>query len=370
MEGQDNLQAAVDQLKAATSGPENWRYQAQAWLAAAYLAQGKSEDAQREAEAAAQKAPTSVLAQSQLAQVSFFNNQPAQALRAAKRVVALDSESASGQMALAQANLAAGRIDDAASAAARAVALDSKSPQANYLLGIADAARRDYRHAISSLRTSLELAPEFYPALNALARVYVRAGREKDASVLLTQYENRPENQQILAARGEYYYNTGQYKKALTDYRRALELSPGSALTWANFARTAIDANQLSEAINAGQQAVQLAPDIGAYHSILGLAYDFSRLRGQAERSYRTALALDSSDSLALVKLGFLQNEGDPRLTDRTNTLAFLQGFLLDPAISRELLRRGQNTELTPQGGNDNQRYAAYAPCHGRRWKI
>ncbi len=138
-----------------------------------------------------------------------------------------------------------------------------------------------------------QLAPEFYPALNALARVYVRAGREKDASVLLTQYENRPENEQILAARGEYYYNTGQYKKALTDYRRALELSPGSALTWANFARTAIDDNQLSEAINAGQQAVQLAPDIGAYHSILGLAYDFSRMQTQAARSYRTALVLD-----------------------------------------------------------------------------
>ncbi len=366
VEGQDNLQAAVDQLKAATTGAENWRYQAHAWLAAAYLAQGKTEEAQREAESAAQMAPSSILAQSQLAQVSFFNNQTAQALRAAKRVAALDNESPGGQMALAQANLAAGRIDDAASAAARAVALDSKSPQANYLLGVADAARRDYRHAISSLRTSLQLAPEFYPALNALARVYVRAGREKEASTLLAQYENRPENAQILAARGEYYYNTGQYKKALADYRRALELNPGSALTWANAARTAIDDNQLSEAISAGQQAVKLAPDVGAYHSILGLAYRFSRLQGQAERSYRTALTLDPNNALALVELGFLQNDGDPRITERTNTLAFLQGFLLDPAISSELLRRGQTTEITPQGGPDNQRYAGMHRVTGK----
>ena len=355
IEGQNNLAAAINHLKAAADGPENWRYQARAWLSSAYLAQGKNQEAQREAEAAAQMAPTSVLAQSQLAQVSFFNNQPAQALRAAKRVVALDSESASGQMALAQANLAAGRVDDAASAAARAVALDSESPQANYLLGIADAGRRDYRHAISSLQKSLQLAPEFYPALNALARVYVRAGREKQASALLTQYENRPENGQILAARGEYYYNTSQYKKALADYRRALELSPGSALTWANLARTAIDANQLSEAINAGQQAVQLAPDIGAYHSILGLAYDFSRMQTQAARSYRTALVLDPQNSLALVQLGRLQKDGDPRTTERVQALTFAQGFLLDPAISRELLRGGINTETTAQAGNDNR---------------
>ena len=355
VEGQDNLQAAVDQLKAALNGAQNWRYQAHAWLSAAYLAQGKNEEAQREAETAAQMAPTSVLAQSQLAQVSFFNNQRAQGLRAAKRVVALDSESVSGQMALSQANLAAGRVDDAAEAAARAVALDSKSPQANYLLGIADAGRRDYRHAISSLRTSLELAPEFYPALNALARVYVRAGREKEAATLLAQYENRPQNGQILAARGEYYYNVGQYKKALADYRRALEQSPGSALTWANLARTAIDANQLSEAINAGQQAVKLAPDIGAYHSILGLAYDFSRMQTQAARSYRTALVLDSSDALALVQLGRLQKDGDPRTTERVAAVTAAQGFLFDPAISRELLRAGVDTDLTARGGNNNR---------------
>lgn len=356
--GQDNIEAAVNQLKAVADGPQNLRYQARAWLAAAYLAQGKNEEAQREAETAAQLAPTSALAQLQLAQTSFFNNQSGQSLRAAKRVVAIDAESPGGQMALAQANLAAGRIDDAASAAARAVALDNKSPQGHYLLGVADAGRRDYRHAISALRTALNLAPEFYPALNALARVYVRAGREKEASTLLAQYENRPANAQVLAARGEYYYNTGQYKKALADYRRALELNPGSALTWANAARTAIDDNQLSEAINAGQKAVQLAPNVGAYHSILGLAYRFSRLQGQAERSYRTALTLDPNDALALVELGFLQRDGDPRLTERTNTLAFLQGFLLDPAISRELLRRGQTTEIIPQGGPDNKRFA------------
>jgi tetratricopeptide (TPR) repeat protein len=91
----------------------------------------------------------------------------------------------------------------------------------------------------------------------------------------------------------------------------------------------AIDANQLNEAIRAGQRAVEMAPNVGQYHAVLGLAYTFSRLDAQAERAYRTALSLDPQNALALVQLGRLNREGDARITQRTQAIAFEQALSL-----------------------------------------
>ena len=88
-------------------------------------------------------------------------------------------------VAQGQARLASGDVDGAAETAARAVALDPRLPQARYLLGIADAQRRDYRHAARELQECLKLAPEFTPAASALARVYTRMGRNPEAVALL-----------------------------------------------------------------------------------------------------------------------------------------------------------------------------------------
>ena len=55
------------------------------------------------------------------------------------------------------------------------------------------------------------------------------------------------------------------------------------------------------------------------------------------------------------MQLGFANDEGDERLTQRTPSLTFAQGFLLNPAISRELLRGGIDTEVEPRGGPDNR---------------
>ncbi len=52
------------------------------------------------------------------------------------------------------------------------------------------------------------------------------------------------------------------------------------------------------------------------------------------------------------MKLGALQNDGDPRITERNEALTFAQGFLLDPAISRLLLRGGMKTEADGRVGN------------------
>ena len=92
---------------------------------------------------------------------------------------------------------------------------------------------------------------------------------------------------------------------------------------------------------------MRLAPEVGQYHAILGLAYDFARLEAQSEREFRTALIYDPTNALAMARLALRNGNNDLRPSSASLTQAFVQ----DPAISQQLLRGGIHTELTPAGG-------------------
>jgi tetratricopeptide (TPR) repeat protein len=302
------------------------------------------------------------LAHVALSSLLLFQNDAPGALAEARRAVETNSYSVAAQLALGQALLANRQVNNAASAAQRAIALNPESAPARYLLAITQAQQRQYGNAAEQLELALRSDPTFTPAVGVLGRVYARMGHNlkavnllRAADVLNTAQFQDNDPYAISTALGEAYYLVGRYKESLEEYRRATRRQPESAAAQAGLARVAIDANQLNEAIRAGQRAVQLAPNVGQYHAILGLAYTFSRLDAQAERAYRTALSLDSQNALALVQLSRLNREGDIRVTSRTQAIAFVQGFIIDPGISRDLLRGGVNTEVQVRGGPDNQ---------------
>ena len=339
------------QIALQNSTPNRDSYQARSWLAMAHLAQSDQAAALSEGEAAAKAAPNSALAHGNLALIYFFNNRPSDAVREARLATNLNPQSVAAQVALGQALLAQDDADGASRSAAQAVALDPKSVQARYLLGVADASRRDYEHAARELKSALDLAPEFLPAASTLARVYTRMGRNDEAIQLLENLLPDAKNSDaVLAALGETYYEQGKYLPAIENYQKARTQNPGSALYAGGLARVLIDANRLSDAIIAAQDAVRLAPTVGQYHAILGLAYDFSNVSSQSEREYRAAIAYDPQNALARARIALRAN--DPGATIDT----FTQAFLYDPAVSTQLLRGGISTELGGNIGTDSTR--------------
>lgn len=333
--------------------PAAYHYQAHSWRALLASAQDDQEAALKEAQTAAELVPQSALAHGNLALVHFFRGKVREAQREARLATKLNPDSVAARCGLGQAQLAQGDVDAAARTAAQAVALDAELPQARYLLGLADAQRRDLTHAERELKQCLRLAPDFLPAVSALARVYTAMGPKHydDALALLTELLPRHRNtDQVLAALGAVYYQQGRYTDAEAQYREALKLKPNSALYCAELARALLDNNRLSAAIAAGQKAVQLAPGVAAYHATLGLCYDFSGLGSQAEREFREALSLDPRNALARARLAL--RSPDPK----TLLNGVTQAFLFDPAVSSQLLRGGIDNEVEPSGGNEGQR--------------
>lgn len=335
---------------ALTAEPALYQYQAHAWLSLLAVAQSNLATAIKEGQEATRLAPLSPLAHGNLALAYFYSGSARESEREARLAAQLNPDSPAARIALGQALLARGDVDKAAAMAAQAIELDPQLAPAHYLAGIAAAGRRDYGHAVRYLSKSVELAPDFLPSAAALARVYTRMDRKKEAIAVLTAVQQRqPNNKDVLIALGEVYYEQADYKQALSIFQQAVQQAP-SALAYAGLAKVALDANQLSLAIEAGQKAVQLAPQIAQYHAILGQIYTFSRLDSQAERELRTALALDPQNAFALAQFSLKLVDGDPRTTARTRGIGSRQAFLLDPAISDQLLRGGIDTEVRANG--------------------
>lgn len=344
------LNESIEVFQNALQAPKSpFSYQAHAWLSLAYLGQDNHALARREGEKAVQLAPQSGLAHGNLALAYLFSGEAQKATREAALALELNPESVAARVALAQAALSSGDIDTASHVAAQAVALDPDLPQARYLLGVSDASRRDYRHAVRELEKATELAPDFLPAHSALARVYTLVGRNDDATQLLqAMLPRHRETDAVWGALGATYYEQGRYEQSAQSYQNALQKQPGSALYQAELARTLLGSNRLNAAIEAGRAAVALAPHVGQYHAILGQAYEFSSLPSQAEREFRTALSLDPQNALALTQLAYRYAGNDLRPA----AAGFAQGFLLDPAIARQLLRGGTNFESSPSIGS------------------
>ena len=339
--------ASTNFEKAQNAQPAALRYQAQAWQVLALLASGQNDAALKQAQAAVAAEPSSGLARGHLALALLYDNQAFDAAKEARRAVELNPNSVAGRVALAQTLLASGETDAAARAAAKATALDPQLPQAFYVLGLADAARRDYTHSARELQEGLRLAPDFLPAVAALARVYNLMGREKEATALLTDFQARyPQSDQVLAAFGQVYYQQAQYGQAATQYEKTVELQPNSALYQAELARLLLDDNQLNAALKAAQRAVFLAPQVAQYHAILGLAAEFSNLTAYADREFRTAIALDPQNSLALFRLSL--RDTDRFITNNTVT----QALLYDPAVSRQQFRGGIDGQVRLNAGS------------------
>lgn len=122
---------------------------------------------------------------------------------------------------------------------------------------------------------------------------------------------------------GEASFSAGKIDAALQAYRKAVEVDPNNAATWAELARiqtyssTFLITNdqkkaRLAEALESANRAVQLAPDDSMAHAIRAFALDWNanpnfyttnevqNLLREAESEALTALQLDNSNTLAL----------------------------------------------------------------------
>ncbi len=146
------------------------------------------------------------------------------------------------------------------------------------------------------------------------AEVYQRAERHGEAiPVLLRAREDLPDSLQVLFWLGAAYERTGQLPKAEGEFRRLLSLDPefAPALNYLGYMWTEQGQN-LNEALEMVNRAVELDPDNGAYIDSLGWAYFQLGRYEEAQDHLERAAELIPNDAVIVEHLGDLhQAVGD-----------------------------------------------------------
>lgn len=171
----------------------------------------------------------------------------------------------------------------------------------------------DFPSAIAHYEKALEIAPDFYPALNNLGAIYLR---QKDIpraeAAFLKSLELSPEDAEAYINLGHVLYDEGKYQAAIQRLEEGLKKSPRSALGHFFLGSAYLKIGQLERA----------EPD-------LKLAYSLDPSAMVAARLQLANLYLRRHDpQAAAVELeGYLQaNPSDPQAPAIRKMLANLKG--------------------------------------------
>ena len=213
-------------------------------------------------------------------------NRPQEAVDYLKQAIALASENAVLTFNLGGALLQANRLGEAISAFRMAATLDPNLPGAWAGLGEALLKQNQPRSALGPLRRALELKPD-----DDESRYWLAGALQ----------------------------SSGEFEEALTCYRQAAERHPGVAEIWFGIGRCHLECRRFTEATEAFQKCLSLAPDHAAALHENGKALFKLGCIEQAMKSLRLTAKKGSPEieAIALLNLAMMI-PGSPIDTNRS----------------------------------------------------
>ena len=154
-----------------------------------------------------------------------------------------------------------------------AAELDPQSESIQNAIGYTYQGLRDFDNAITHYKRALQLKPDFPDAQNNLGTVYGHQRRWEEAIPLFEKagqnifYRFRHFAYENL---GSVYSARGDYRKAIENYRKAVEFSPAYSPAYAKMALAYERLQEWDKAIEAHRKAIDLSPDIAVFHLNLG----------------------------------------------------------------------------------------------------
>jgi superkiller protein 3 len=251
---------------------------------------------------------------------------PARAVEAYARAVALDSIYAPARIRFAQTLENLGRDQEAAREYERAAALDPSDPLCWLGLGRLALARGEVAEATRYLERAYQHGPEIQAVVATLARAYQRSGRgelareraEQARALPRMTHHRDPLRAEVLDLavdvesrlhRARIYVDVGQLTRAREEITTLLDLEPDLAPGWLLLASVHDRLEEPQAALEAARRALALDPSLAGARAVLAGALFKLRRFDEADAEARRVLATepDNVHALLLVSLGALR---------------------------------------------------------------
>ena len=318
------------------------------------IAARQFEKAEEQARLVLLREPDNVDAHTLLARVYAKQNNIQASINEMKTVLQLAPGRSGTYLTLAAVQVNAKQIAEAEENFKKAVQLDPKSVPALLALGDFYLQQRRWSDAEQQYRRAIELEPKNRPPRTALARLYLAQGQKAQAEQVVVEAKKAlpidSENYRML---GDFYFNTGQFDKALSEYASLYQEHPKDLRVKKNYVQLLILGDRLDEAARLNdeilkanakdvdaliyegqilnrqqrandaipilQAALKTEPDNEVGHYNLGIAFIQVGNMAQAESEWREAVRIRPTMIAAQQALAELAlRKGDSELLDKS----------------------------------------------------
>jgi tetratricopeptide (TPR) repeat protein len=228
-----------------------------------------------------------------LAAVAIAERKMDEAMQHYERALSIDAASVDALNGLINLYESQGRLDQAHARVDQAIAARPNTASLYFLKSVIYGKQRDGQQAEVALRRTLELDPNFVPALNALGSLYVNTNRPDEAIAEFRRMgEKRPDDPtpymligMVEDGRKNYDASTEAYKQALTINTENAFAANNLAWNYAEYGK-----GNLDEAVRLAQGVVQKFPDEPGYADTLGWVYYKKGLHAAAVEQLQKAV--------------------------------------------------------------------------------
>ncbi|MEG4455093.1 tetratricopeptide repeat protein [Microcoleus sp. N9_A1] len=230
-----------------------------------------------------------------------------EAIAECKRAIEIQPNAAFAYKIAGNATQAMGKAEAARYWYAQALEIEPDFAEVYANLGSIYAQQKQWQKSIECYQKAIKIKPNLASPYRNLARVFLQSGQPQAGAECwyeaLTLDINwaKPDEHFTL---GNTLLELGQLDRAISCYRRAIQLQPSYADAYHNLGEVLSVMGQCEEAIAAYQKAIDLNPSFDAPHYGLGKAWASLDRREDAIACYRRAIELNPNLAQAYQSLG------------------------------------------------------------------
>jgi tetratricopeptide (TPR) repeat protein len=158
---------------------------------------------------------------------------------------------------------------------------------------------KDTLRAIATYQKALELDGEYYDAAMQLGLLLAAKKNKSAKEYFTTAIRINPRSAEAYFGRAYYYQVTGEFQKALFDYRKVIDLDPSNDKSYYNVGIINFDAKRYDEAMRSWDICIQMNNRHMEAYYMRGLVFEYKKNNADAKLNYQYALELNPNYTLA-----------------------------------------------------------------------
>jgi tetratricopeptide (TPR) repeat protein len=231
--------------------------------------------------------------------ILYAMNRTLEASKAYEQAIALDGKYEEAQMRLAELYFVTKEHEKSVNLLNTVIAANPQNPDAQFFKAMNQKETGDTARAVASFQKALDLDPTYYDAAVQLGLLFAS---KKDRLAL--EYFNaalriQPKSEEVYFARAYFYQLQKEYKKALMDYRKVIDINPSSYTAYYNVGVINFDAVKMDEALRSFDICVRMNPDYLPAYYMRGLVYEYKGNKESARINYQYVVDADPKYALA-----------------------------------------------------------------------